>query len=414
MENNLKINTRSLLFRTQIIFNFFLVLFYFIIIHFSKYDISESILFSSPDAQQYLNTSTEFFNFNLQGNSITRTFFYPLIILFTHYLLGYKALWLFQFLCWLISVNVLFISIYKCTKNMVYSLLVALIMAINLSFIVLTLHALTEVLTIFLLSLLVFVFAHFPIKSIKASHYVLLITGLLAVTRPVFYYIWTGYLLYHVVYYHTLFIKNHKNILITLLVIFPVVLQLAVMKIKYGEFKLSYIDKYTLEAYLLAQVIHTKDTTISFEEAQIKAKQLDDKKKFMLNNFKTVSNLMLNNIYENLQGYPSLFYLPGFEHESYGRYMVLMNTYYFNLHIIFILPVWVYIFLLFKRKDGNYKVFLFIYAICLYITFTSGISFWQGDRLLITLLPLWLFLYGIVFYTFIKYLQQLIKQKKAL
>jgi hypothetical protein len=51
---------------------------------------------------------------------------------------------------------------------------------------------------------------------------------------------------------------------------------------------------------------------------------------------------------------------------------------------------------LFKRRLKQHWKMYFIGTLIYYVAFSSGISFWQADRLIIFTLPLWVLLYAIM------------------
>jgi hypothetical protein len=76
--------------------------------------------------------------------------------------------------------------------------------------------------------------------------------------------------------------------------------------------------------------------------------------------------------------------------------MMFLNTVYYWLHFIFFAPVLISIFLWMKKSTLARESIIFLYFIFAYVVFTCGISFFQGDRFLIAMLPVWIFVYAIV------------------
>jgi hypothetical protein len=276
-------------------------------------------MFFAPDAQQYRNTSTEFFDFSVQGDSLTRPFFYPLIILFTYQTFGVFSLWIFQLLCWLISINLLFFSIQKMVKSP-YILFVAIsLISLNVSLIVFTLNGLSEILTVFLLSLLIHRLTNGSLQKNSGSLGNLLVMSLLTVTRPVFFYPFIIYLLFHSYRFLIREKPNLKYICILILSVSPVLFQITLMKVKHDIWKVSDIDSITLNDYLFAQTVREIEPGTEYQNSILKAREIKDKKGFIWNNKAVIFKLFVQNINESLEGYPSLFYIKEFEQVDVGK-----------------------------------------------------------------------------------------------
>lgn len=375
--------------------NIILISFYFLVISNVKYDISEATMFFAPDARQYLNTSTEFFDFSAQGDSLTRPFFYPLIILLTQQIFGVISLWFFQFLCWILSINLLFISIRKLSKYRIISWMALMLVTINVSFIVFTLNGLTEILTVFLLSCMIYKLAGGSLENSKGSTFNLGLMALLTVTRPVFFYPFIGYLIYHI---YRFLIKDKislNKLLFLFVAVAPVLFQLTLMKVKYDKFKISDIDTITLNDYLLAQTVREIKPGIEYDASIHEAREIADKKEFIWENKGLILKLFIQNINESLEGYPSLFFIKEYEQVKVGKLMAMVNKIYYWLHFLFFIPIIISVFWLYKKEKGSKGIVIFLYAVFLYSVFTCGITFFQGDRILMGGLTLWIFVYAI-------------------
>jgi hypothetical protein len=392
-------------YKIYIFLNLFLLIIYFTALTMVKYDISEETMFFYPDSKQYLNTSTEFFDFTQLGDSLTRPFFYPLLILITHQIFGVFSLWLMQFLLWILSINLLFSSIKKITTSTLTAFIGAFIISINFSLIVFTLLGLTEIITVFLLAVLIHRLVNGSLKQMNTSSFNLLLLAILVVTRPVFLYPFILYLIFH--FYHFVIKNKMKFKLIYLLIaISPVLFQITLMKIKYDKLKVSEISSITLDDYLLAQTIREIEPEIEYMEAVYKARKIADKKQFIWENKSLVFHFFIQNIRESLDGFPSMFFIKEFKHKNIGKNMALMNKFYFWLHIIFLLPViFIGVYLL-KNSFEKGIILLFLSFLFYYIIITCGISFFQGDRFLIAMLPVWIFIYSLVTLEIIRYFKR--------
>lgn len=369
-------------------------------------------LFVSTDSKEYLLVSDEIFHFDERGYSITRPFFYPFIIYICNTIGGFKILWLLQFLFWIGSINLIYFALNKKTKKGVLSCIAAFLMAINFSFIALTFHALTEVITIFLLSALVYFIAN-NINNYKSTYFIrglLLFFALLTVVKPLFTI--PLYALIFIAVIQLLFISKRKFIDLSLmvLVISPLIIQLCIMKIKYDKLTVSEISTLTLKRYLIAQGLEAKyynndAPKMDWEYFVLKSEGFTNKEIYteLKTNSELYYNLFVNNIRDNLNGYPTFLLFPeNNKNEKLASFMQNFNKVIFNIHFIFILPILFLIALFLKKKLYSSLIIIVGFLLLLYyIILTSGISFWAGDRLLIITIPIWIFLYAFILNYFV-------------
>lgn len=376
-------------------------------------------MFSTPDSQEYLNVSNEIFNFSVTELSDKRPFLYPLLIMLSYKPMGVFGLWGLQFLFWLVSINLIYLSVKRITGNRKISLTASLIIALNLSYLALTLHGLTEVTTIFLLSLLIF-FISFNIDkkhTLFFLHVCLLLVSLLTVVKPLFFI--PAILVLFVIlpiFYLKQYISRPQYLTWLVISIAPLFFQMTIMKAKHGSFSISNIGSTTFRAYILTQGLYKNNYSVlnkpSYYEVQKKALNLSSMEaaSYILKNKTIFLNLYFNNIKENINASPTFLLFPkDFGHELFARYMKNVNRIYYYFHILFFLPVVLSIFSVLRRKETEWLVLMvFSSFLTYYILLSSGISFWQGDRLVISSLPIWIFLYSLV----LKYIFD--KEKKCI
>lgn len=88
---------------------------------------------------------------------------------------------------------------------------------------------------------------------------------------------------------------------------------------------------------------------------------------------------------------------------SYAKYMTIVNKIYYYLHFIFILPIlFLMIYFLGKKQFAKFVIILIMAFLCYYYILVTGISFWQGDRLVLPSISIWTFLYIFVIYAVIQ------------
>jgi hypothetical protein len=120
--------------------------------------------------------------------------------------------------------------------------------------------------------------------------------------------------------------------------------------------------------------------------------------------------LYAQNLKANINGDPSYLSIPkNHEHPTFKKFMVKLNAFYYQIHFVAIIPLLICLIILIIKKDIARSVFIFaLSSLVLYIFLTSGISFWQGDRLTIIAVPLFTIIYGYLVYfyfTFFQYTQ---------
>lgn len=384
-------------FRTLLLLNCVWLTIYFIVFAVLPQPVSDTVLFSTPDAQQYLSTSTEFYHFTQTGASDVRPFLYPLLIRVIHGTGGAGALWFVQLLCWLGSANFIFLALQRVTLKNSFAIAGSLVFALNLSAIVITLHGLTETVTILLLSCLLYVITvRDPQNPLRTIHRVLLLLVLLTVVKPLFYIPLLLVLAALPFFTFRLYRQQPRKLFMLVLLLLPLVYQLTLMKVKYDTVTVSHITGKTLRNYLLAQGLQETEGG-TWDEAMIRAQQLAEKEivHHLLENKKRYAGLLYENLRGNIAAKPTYLLFPAhLEQATFAKFMERTNTVYYYLHLLFLLP-WLAAIIIARRSRNNNALLLLLAAgmLNLYILGTSAISFWQGDRLVLPALPVFAVLY---------------------
>jgi hypothetical protein len=108
----------------------------------------------------------------------------------------------------------------------------------------------------------------------------------------------------------------------------------------------------------------------------------------------------LSNLADNFDSYSILAMCPeniklGFKTQKFNMYFSRFLLYFQVFIIIFLLARWK------DRKESLWDI-LSIFIPAYFISLTSGLSFWQGDRLVITVYPLWVFIFVFIFSKFMR------------
>lgn len=391
-------------FRTLLLLNGVLLLLYFSVFAILPQPVSDAVLFSTPDAQQYLSAGYEFYDFSQTGASAVRPFLYPLFVRIVHGAGGAWALWFVQLLCWLGSANFIFMALLRATRKTGFAVAGTIIYAANISAIVITLHGLTETVTIFLLSGLLYVItAHDLQQPLRTIHRVLFLLVLLTTVKPLFYIPLLLVLAALPFITFRFYRQQPRKLILLVLVLLPLVFQLTLMKVKYDTVTVSQITDKTLRNYLLAQGLQqTEGGTWDEVMASAQAMPDDAVRHHLLSHKKMYVSLLYENLHGNIAARATYLVFPAqYEQPFFASLMQMMNTGYYYLHLLFILPWLLALFI--ARRNRNRETLLLLAVAGLlnfYILFTSAISFWQGDRLVLPALPVFAVLYPFIVYQF--------------
>ncbi|MBL1279604.1 MAG: hypothetical protein COA33_005005 [Fluviicola sp.] len=372
-------------------------------------------MFYSVDANSYKLLGEAIVGGTDSGYYSIRPIGFPLILTFLLKIGGVYAVWFYHVALWVLSSVYIFKSIFELTSKVVLAYVGGLIFVINLSLISMTFHGLTELTTVFLLVLL----SYTCCKNIKQRrelfflHSTLLFLSVLTIIKPSFFYPFIFVLVVLLpLFYLKKYINNPKKLFLLILIISPVITQVSVMKLKYDEVTVSQIGAKTFKSYVYAQGLE-EIKGLEHKEALTMANQETNSeiKSFFFDNFSTYALLFSDNIMSNIRSEAN--YLKTSDknqNEFYNEIMKAMNKVYFILHALFILIfVVVFFYLLKGKKHVKMIVLIGMSALFYYYIFTTGISFYQGDRLVIGVLGVW-----IIFYMFLlDNLIQLFRKEKT-
>lgn len=280
-------------------------------------------------------------------------------------------------------------------------------MALNFSLIALTYHALTEVTTVFLVSGMIYFITH-NVEKYNSSFFlrgILLFFALLSSVKPLFAIPSYIFICFYIFYLLKFSRKKFIDLAFMVLVISPLIIQLTLMKIKYDKVIVSEISSLTLKRYLIAQGLeaqYNRHNNVKKDWAYFvsKGEHLTNKEIYdeLISNYTLYNHLLINNIKDNLNGYPTFLLFPEqISNVFLASFMQPMNKAIRSVHVFFIIPVLFLILLSFRNKKYlDLSILIGFTALLYYIIITSGISFWAGDRLLIITLPIWIFLYSYI------------------
>lgn len=400
-----------------IIVSLLATIFYIILLNFIGIDVSEEVMFSTTDGNSYLEVKHWIETGEYTVYIGVRPFLYPLLISIATFVGGFKGIWILQFILWLLSVNFLYVSIVRLTERKFLGYLGAAVFVSNISLISLTLHALTEVTTTFLLSvfLLHLVSHKKKLTAIRFVHGSILILGLLTVVRPMFLLPLLGLLgLLPFIKFKSYYNKP-SNIIWLGMVLLPVFIQMGILKWNYDEVGISLRSSDTVDFYLMAQTMQQeKNIEINVAREIITEMSHSERREYKLNHFGLMRTSLVKNIEDNIKGDSYLLiYRPKIENFELRKIMIDMNEKYYQIHKTFILALLIYTFFLLMKRNWDELILIWsLVVLPLYYIIASGVSFWQGDRLVVPAMVMWIAAYILIIDKFRKWITSRLKRIK--
>lgn len=368
------------------------------------FELSEEAMFTTSDSRSYLEVTKWMFFGDETISTSVRPVLYPTLMGIPYLVFGVIGVWILQFACWLLSVNLTFLSAKKWSNNRTVGWIAATIIILNLSFIALTFHALTEVVATALLSVLCYHVVSYSKRYNQAQFgfKLLLIFVLLTLIKPVFYYPTLLCLILIIFAYRKHYRLSPKKLLFPLLIIVPILLQMIFVQVKHGSFAVSTIAGVTFKNYYFAQCVRgiekTEDEQSSIQF--VNEMNSEERLNYMLDNKGVFVVQFAENLILNIKADP-VFLESDFVKKSKTSYSFMQLYNLFSLLVIVIgtiLLVLLFLFAFFKRNKEMWIPLFCIGGLSSYYLFTTGLSFWQGDRLVLTSIALWIPLYSVLFY----------------
>jgi len=358
-------------------------------------------MFITPDAQSYRSVGDWLLGSQDIVNPLIRPFLYPLLLVIARVIANDYGIWFFQFVLWLFSGVLVYRVIKMVTQNPYMPVIGIFLFASNITLLLLTLHALTEITTILIITILITSIINR--KNIDENHYWLLIIfllSLLVLLKPLFFPLWVILLTYRVVtFIHSMLLQqlNWKYLSYIVISVLPVLLQLLLMTIKFNEFTVSNIGSEALKTYYFARV-YGEVNSIPVEQARMVTTSYGQGQifRYLLSHIDTSAQIYIKTISENLLAKSNFIIYPK-PNIYLSTYMRLLNIVYFIMHVVMIPASIIAMIRLYKKKYlAETQIILSLIVLLLFIFFTSGITYWQGDRIILPSLPVWLTLYSVV------------------
>ncbi|MBI3501619.1 MAG: hypothetical protein HY063_07480 [Bacteroidetes bacterium] len=381
------------------------IFYFYILYELGGIDFIKNSLFSTGDSLEYKEYA-DWLSGKIDYCNPYRTFFYPLIILISTKLLGFYGTWIFQFLFWISGSIFIFKTALRITGRKDLATVSFLFAVSNISLIVYTAHALTEVAAFFFLTLFMYLLsmAHKKNQKPVLCLSLTIIISVLATIRPVFQICWYFWLIAFFIINYKSIIRHPLQIFLIIIASSPVIIQKAINKTKHNTFSSTEIGDYNLRYYFYKKVNFFVTDTFnqSYNELPDSIHAGLKEKASQLSNAEIVSYLFFHpcetievywdNITENLkQGNP---YIDRKTNYSLSKWTENTNhNFIFYIHLIMTF-LWIYYLIKNFSKSNLESHFIFLSGLMLfYILYSSGITYWAGDRLVVYVAAVWSVLY---------------------
>lgn len=362
------------------------------------------MMFWAPDAGAYKSVADWMFGINESGweVALVRPYFYPFLLNLSRSFAGLTGIWLMQFLMWLLSANFIAFAIYILTRKYIFTTIGVILFASNITAILLTAHALTEVTAIFLLSLYAFfvVTNRNKILTVKFFFIIMLVSTFLAVVKQIF--VPFSMVIFSLLIAFVLFKKIEprlkiKLISVAIIGLLPITVQMAIVKVNHNTFSATKMGHTVLYQYFFSK-LYGKVHNLSVAEARPFAGQFSKGEilLFSIENFSYTWQTYWESFKGNITAGSSYVHVQR-KRPHLDNYMRRVNKYYWYLHWIMVMPI--LIFLCTWIRNGKETEFIPLIALIVpvsIILLVSPLSFWQGDRLVLPSLPLWIILYTFI------------------
>ncbi|MCB9163398.1 MAG: hypothetical protein H6592_03025 [Flavobacteriales bacterium] len=383
--------------------SFVATLYYGLLHAIMNYAVSDGVVFATWDSREYLDVGRWLLGGPESQGTAVRAYLYPLGIALMHKAFGAYGIWAMQFFGWLICIGCTHLATRRATRRPLLAWITSSIVMFNLSLFAMTYHALTEVWTSATLAVLA-LFIVTTARDWGSARFYIAVAGItvpLALLKPVFFPLlisWV-FIMGPLLYWRALGskISRYRALMCVLLPLAP---QFAIMAYKHHRIGFSDIGNKTFRNYLFARCFaDLNDLTFDMAIDTV-SKMTDTQVNAVLRNHpKTFLKQYLTHLEDNVYyagGY-TLELAPNHDHPTAVWLMDRMNKLYCILHFLYIIPCFVICFRLHRHKAyDRLCIILILMAFTYLLLFSNGISFWQGDRLILPTICTWPLLYAMV------------------
>ena len=339
-------------------------------------------VFSSPDSQEYRAVADWIFGARASADaSAWRPFLYPLLLGLAQHVGGILGVWFLNVALWLVTLNVAGAAVYRFVKSTWAAALVVVLLATNVSLILLTFEGLTEITVVALLAAWMYGLSRLTRRPTAPQvAWALLPVSLLVVVKPEFEFL----LAVMVVVLVVGIVGTHARALSTLalaLCLIPIAIQLAVNAHFNGFVGVSNIGEKTIREYFLSRLDVATGQSSDLHAARLKLASLNsvDAARLVLNHFGDAVTVFVSTLFKNLVA-GSNFVVH--DHPRVALVIKATNVTYF---VLLLTSVPIVVMALWRGRDGRLAL-LCVALLNIYVA--GGLTFSQGDRITIVALPL--------------------------
>lgn len=341
-------------------------------------------VFSSPDSHEYRQVADWIFGARGSADaSAWRPFLYPVLLGLADRVGGAAALWVLNVVMWFAALNIAAAAAYRLVRSEWAAILAFLALAINVSLVLLTYQALTEITTVALIATWICGLSHLTSRPGAAQVvWALLPLTLLVVVKPEFELLLALMIVVLVILVWRTPVRGAAGIAIAACLL-PVAIQLTVMVTFNHYFGISTIGDSTIRGYFLARLYMAVNHTTDFNAARQQVIGLTNLEaaRLALGHAGDAIAVFSTTLKDNLLA-GSNFILP--EANTHLNSVVIWTNRAYALMLVALVPLATAA--LWRARDGRLAL---LCLATLNIFLSGGLSFYQGDRLTVIALPLW-------------------------
>lgn len=359
-----------------------------------------AIMFATPDSQEYMEVGRSILDGTPGELLLRRPYLYPVLIASLRSLIGVWGIWSVQALMWLASMNLVALAVLRTTRSWTWTIAAAVLMATDLSMIALTYHGLTEVMSIFLVSIIALWLSTHRGKYRELPFFngLVILLAVLTIIRPVFVWPASAFLVLGVLVHHRRLISPPRNVLPVLIVIGLWVPQLWFSYARTGSPSISNIGPVTYHDYLFTQVVMEVEQ-LPQDSAKARISRMSDEQAsgYGAEHRSTMLHILQQNVEQHIAADPMfLIYPPGTGNRTLYAWMYAVNRDRGTIHWWMLCALMIALILRRWIPSLHTAEVAACSALIWYLFITSGISHWQGDRLVITAVPLFTVAYVVL------------------
>jgi hypothetical protein len=369
-----------------------------------------SLKYTSGDSQTYFNVGQWLIgekSFSEVKQSVAiRPFFYPLFVASLEKIHPW-AIIIFQFILWETQILLAYFCGTLISKSPAASFIFSLFCATFLSPIGISLHVLSETLTSFLLTIsLLFLIIYTEKHNNKFILIHIATLSLCSVVRPVYFYL---FFLDASLCFFFLSMNKVKLLIILIVISTPVIFQISIMMIKFNINNVSFIDTLAFNDYYLSKIELYKRKIEKNENSAAQIHAIRNGRRMWLGDaidkygykearyfvnrelWKTITffpydsfRLFLDLILENSKQ-PSNF-LASKNYITERRFFFISLAQSATLRMLNLSSLLLSLLIFISRKKqytNSYFVNMFLFLSIYMVYISNGVSFWQGDRLIV-------------------------------